>query len=192
MDLDPDGYAANLDIGGGIAVPVNGSATFTQVVPGIQNVTLNGLAANCSLIGANPVQVTVASGSTAEVQFAINCAPVIPPGSAIAFTSLRDGNAEIYVLRAGASFTAVNLTNNAAPDSAPAWSPDGLAIAFATSRDFNDEVYKMNADGSAPLNLTLRAGSDQQPVWSPDGSKVVFLSTRNDHGDSVLLRLDPE
>ena len=187
VDLDPNGYtaAADLAMGGGIAVPTNGSATFTQVGPGTQNVTLSGVAANCAVAGANPVSVTVASGATAQVQFAITCASVLPLGSAIAFTSLRDGNADVYVLRSGASFTAVNLTNNAAADSAPVWSHDGLAIAFATSRDGNDEIYKMNGDGSAPVNLTLRVGSDQQPAWSPDGSKVAFVSTHNDLGDLV-------
>jgi len=187
MDLDPNGYAAVADLamGGGIAVPTNGSASFSQVGPGNQNVTLSGLAANCSVVGANPVSVTVASGATTQVPFAITCGPILPLGSAIAFTSLRDGNAEVYVLRSGASFTAVNLTNNAAPDSAPAWSRDGLAIAFETSRDGDDEIYEMNADGSAPVNLTLRAGSDQQLTWSPDRKKVAFVSTRNGQGDSV-------
>lgn len=188
-DIDPDGYtvAADLALGGGLAVPANGSATLTQVGPGTQNVTLSSytVAANCSVVGANPVSVTVASGATAQVQFAVTCTSILPSGSAIAFTSLRDGNAEVYVLRAGASLTAVNLTNNAAAEGAPAWSPDGLAFAFVTSRDLNDEIYKMNADGSAPVNLTLRAGSDQQPAWSPDGSKIAFVSTRNDKGDSV-------
>lgn len=187
LDLDHDGYtaAADLAIGGGIAVPANGSATFTQVGPGTQNVTLTGLAGNCSVVGTNPVSVTVASAATTQVQFSITCAPVLPVGSAIAFTSLRDRNAEIYVLRAGESFTAIDLTNNAAVDSAPAWSHDGLAIAFATARDLDDEIYKMNADGSAPANLTRRTGADQQPAWSPDGGKVAFMSTRNDRGDSV-------
>lgn len=187
LDIDLNGYTAVADLamGGGIAVPTNGSATFTQVGPGTQNVTLSGIAANCGVVGANPVPVAVVSGATTQVQFEITCASVLPSGSAIAFTSLRDGNAEVYVLRSGASFTAVNLTNNAAPDSAPAWSRDGLAIAFETSRDGDDEIYEMNADGSAPVNLTLRAGSDQQLTWSPDGKKVAFVSTRNDQGDSV-------
>lgn len=187
MDFDPDGYVAvaDLALGGGVTVPVNGSASFTQVGAGVQNVTLSGLAANCSVVGVNPVSVTVASGATTDVSFAITCAPVIPVGSAIAFTSLRDGNAEVYALRAGDSFTPVNLTNNAAADGAPVWSPDGGAIAFATSRDFDDEIYKMSADGSTPMNLTLRAGSDQEPAWSPNGQTIAFVSTRNDQGDSV-------
>ena len=57
-----------------------------------------------------------------------------PDGSKIAFTSFRDGNAEIHVMNADGS-DPINLTNNPAWDYAPAWSPDGTRIAFASFRD---------------------------------------------------------
>src|SRR5437016_4483694 len=65
----------------------------------------------------------------------------------IAFVSNRDGNNEIYVMDANGSGV-TRLTNNAAGDSGPAWSPDGTQIAFSSSRDGNAEIYAMNADGS--------------------------------------------
>ena len=45
-----------------------------------------------------------------------------PDGSHIAFTSYRDGNAEIYVMNADGS-DQTNLTNNPGGDWQPAWSP---------------------------------------------------------------------
>ncbi len=45
-----------------------------------------------------------------------------PDGSRIAFTSDRDGNAEVYVMNADGS-DLTRLTNNPAEDDAPAWSP---------------------------------------------------------------------
>ena len=44
------------------------------------------------------------------------------------------------------------LTNNAAFDIEPSWSPDGTKIAFASDRDGNSEIYVMNADGSGKLD----------------------------------------
>ena len=40
------------------------------------------------------------------------------------------------------------LTNNAASDFEPAWSPDGSKIAFNSTRDVNNEIYVMDANGA--------------------------------------------
>ena len=65
----------------------------------------------------------------------------------IAFESNRDGNLEVYVTNPdGTGVT--NLTNNAAADSFPAWSPDGSEIAFRSDRDGDSEIFVMNADGT--------------------------------------------
>ena len=52
------------------------------------------------------------------------------------------------------------LTNNAAQDIEPAWSPDGSKIAFASNRDGNWGVYSMNADGSSLTRLTNESDTD--------------------------------
>lgn len=69
----------------------------------------------------------------------------------IAFGSERDGNGEIYVAYPDGSL--VNLTQNAAEDSQPSWSPNGTRIAFVSDRDGNFELYAMNADGSSMTRL---------------------------------------
>src|SRR5215203_1605780 len=65
----------------------------------------------------------------------------------IAFSSSRDGNAEIYVMNSDGS-NQINLTNNSADDSGPSFSSDGTKIAFNSNRDGNYEIYVMNSDGS--------------------------------------------
>lgn len=59
------------------------------------------------------------------------------------------------------------ITNNAAFDSEPTWSPDGTMIAFSTVRDGNDEVFVMNANGTNQRNLTNHALKDFSPSWMP-------------------------
>ena len=84
----------------------------------------------------------------------------------IAFQTNRDGNFEIYVMNAdGSGIT--RLTNNAARDGFPAWSPDGTKIAFVSDRDGNFEIYTMNADGTGLVNLTNNPAKDDRPVWRP-------------------------
>jgi Tol biopolymer transport system component len=86
-------------------------------------------------------------------------------GTKIAFTSDRDVNKEIYVMAADGTGQ-TRLTDNAAFDFLPSWSPDGTKIAFTSDRDGNVEVYVMNAqDGSNQTRLTDNAASDGLPDW---------------------------
>ena len=83
-----------------------------------------------------------------------------PDASKIVFQSIRDGQAEIYVMNSDGSGQ-TRLTNNPAFDTAPAWSPDGTKILFTSLRDGPASLYVMNADGSNQTRVT--AGSDG--VW---------------------------
>jgi Tol biopolymer transport system component len=98
-------------------------------------------------------------------------------GTKIGFTSDRDVNKEIYVMNAQDGSNQTRLTDNAASDEFPSWSPDGTKIAFTSDRDGNREIYVMNAqDGSNQTNLTLDPATDEFPSWSPDGTKIAFVT----------------
>src|SRR5438128_376640 len=73
-NLDPDGYTATVDGGASQSVGTNGSVTFPGLSAGSHSVALSGVAANCSVSGANPQTVTVPSGGTATASFAVSCA----------------------------------------------------------------------------------------------------------------------
>ena len=90
----------------------------------------------------------------------------------IAFRSDRDGNSEIYVMNPDGS-DQVNISNNPALDTRPAWSADGNWIAFRSNRDGNSEIYKMRADGSGQTRLTVDPDKDIFPAWTSDG-RIVF------------------
>ena len=57
------------------------------------------------------------------------------------------------------------LTNNAASDLGPAFSPDGTKIAFMSDRDGNFEIYAMDANGQNPTNLTDNPAIELFPDW---------------------------
>ncbi len=95
----------------------------------------------------------------------------------LAFTSTRDGNAEVYYERSDGTGL-VNLSQNLANDGQPSWSPDGKRIAFTSTRDLNGEIYVMNADGRRQRRVTdTKKINDTAPVWSPNGEELAFMCT---------------
>ena len=98
-----------------------------------------------------------------------------PDGLRIAFSSMRDGNPQIYVMNADGSGV-TRLSNNYDSDWHPAWSSDGSKITFTKNVfgcddydcwDFTS-IYVMNADGSAMMQLLgTSTGLDIDPTWRP-------------------------
>ena len=104
----------------------------------------------------------------------------------IVFTSLRDGNAEIYVMDAGGG-NQENLTNHPAYDGEPDWSPDGTKIAFVSDRNGDRiQIYVMDADGKNPISLTDGPGNKGDPNWSPDGLKIAYNAGDRENHIAVM------
>jgi TolB protein len=96
-----------------------------------------------------------------------------PDGSRIAFTSHRDGNAEIYTMFSDGS-GATRLTQHPADDKEPVWSPDGDRIAFLRTGAGETSVHIINADGSGDHAIP-GTSNGHAPSWSPDGSTIAFI-----------------
>ena len=110
--------------------------------------------------------------------------PTTLDGNQIAYESYRNGNYDIYVQEAAGE---KNLTNNAAREQSPVFSPDGTKIAFERDRDGNSEVYVMDSDGTDPKNLSKTPAYDGLPDWSPDGQRIAFRSDRNGNPDIYVM-----
>jgi TolB protein len=85
-------------------------------------------------------------------------------GRRILFTSFRDGNPEVYVMRASGKGVR-RLTRNSADDYAADFSPDGRKILFSSKRTGYLQVYVMNLDGSGVRNISRSQSSDWATSW---------------------------
>ncbi len=116
-----------------------------------------------------------------------------PDGRRIVFRSLRDGNAEIYMMDAdGANVR--RLTQHDSTDTMPSFSSSGDRVAFTSRRDGDYEIYflHLNEDGSpgALERVTDHPGRDMHPKFSPDDQWLLFASQRGGINDEMpLLRV---
>jgi len=122
------------------------------------------------------------SGQPPALTVAPDCPPgTYPPASGrIAFTSARDGHAEIDIMNVDGS-DQVRLTHSAVASTNPSWSADGRTIFFFSESDPTDSnkgaLFKMNADGSGQTRLIeIDRYYSYSISWSvlPDGKQILF------------------
>jgi Tol biopolymer transport system component len=118
----------------------------------------------------------------------------------IVFTSVRDGDMEIYTMAPNGS-DVKRLTNLPGPDGGPFFSADGTKIVFRGRhpqpgaeldeyftllkkemwKPASLDVFTMNRDGSNLQQVTKGlGGANWAPFFAPDGKKIIFASNMKD------------
>lgn len=145
------------------------------------------------LFSANPdgsdlKQITKAPGYDAE-------AVISPNGKRIAFTSMRDGDLDVYTMDLDGK-NVVRLTTELGYDGGPFWSYDSQWIVFRANHPKSEkeiadykallkenlirpttlDIWVMKADGSQKRQITNNGKANFAPFFFPDGKRVIFSS----------------
>jgi TolB protein len=123
----------------------------------------------------------------------------IGPDGRVVFTSVRDGDMEIYSMNGDGS-DVTRLTTRPGPDGGPFFSADGSKIVFRGREippgdEYDDykrlldqglwrptslEIFVMDADGSDLRQVTELGGASFGPFFHPDGERIIFSSNWHD------------
>ena len=142
--------------------------------------------------GTELKQLTNSPGYDAE-------ATISTSGKKIVFTSMRDGDLDIYSMDANGK-NVRRLTTDLGYDGGPFYSRDGSKIVFRayhpqTEKEKSDylgllksnlirpstlEIWVMNADGSNKRQVTRNGKANFAPYFFPDGKRIIFASNMDD------------
>lgn len=141
--------------------------------------------------GSNLVRLTETDGYDAEGVYS-------PQGDKIIFTSVRDGDLDLYIMKPDGS-DVERITNEVGYDGGAFFSLDGKWICWRASRpggsDLTDylellseglirpgklEIYVMSLEDREPIQLTNNGAANFGPYFHPDGKRVIFASNMAD------------
>jgi hypothetical protein len=135
------------------------------------------------LEGGQVVRLTDTPGYDAEGSFSAD-------GRRICFTSMRDGDVEIYTMAADGSDVR-RVTQAIGYDGGPFFSPDGRRICFRGFRDPENprhaQLYVINADGTEEKQLTCEPAVNWCPYWHPKGECLIYSRNVGDHRNFELF-----
>ena len=103
-----------------------------------------------------------------------------PDAKRIAFTSFRNGNADVFVINADGHGEAVPLINSPADELVEDWSKDGRFIAYKLGKDGYNDLYvlPLESDGKPgkPFPVVQGKYKKDEPQFSYDGKWLAYTS----------------
>jgi len=82
------------------------------------------------------------------------------------------------------------LTDTAAIDTAPSFSPDGARICFESDRGGSQQIYVMGGTGGGAQRISFGGGTYSTPVWSPRGDAIAFTKQGGGRFSIGIMRPD--
>lgn len=109
-----------------------------------------------------------------------------PDGTKVAFSALRGGITDVFVIDLG-SKAVTNITKDSFADYSPAWTPDGKGLIVSTRVSGNEKLFRVDVSSGQRTQLTFGTHDDNGAQYLDDHT-LVFASTAVDPNEAI----DPE
>lgn len=102
---------------------------------------------------------------------------ISPDESAVAYSDIVDGKAQIFVesLNGGATR---QITSGDGDKQHPGWFPDNRRIAYDSNQSGNKQIYVADLETGETTQITVSDAGSYTPTVSPDEKKIAFLSLK--------------
>jgi Tol biopolymer transport system component len=144
------------------------------------------------------IYVASTSGDASSVQrvtynaFATDTDPVWGPNNFIVYETTRNGNWDLYMVDMGTG-QEYQLTDSAADDINPYWSPDGSKLVFQSDRDGNGwQIFELDLLSRSIKRLSDGTSIDVDPQYSDDGSQLLYRSYTDSEDNSVITVMNTD
>ena len=133
-----------------------------------------GIIISLLLLAPSPLYSKGAPPKTIQQQTINGGLPAVAPdGKHIAFSSNRNGSADLYVITADGS-KETQLTNTPEHESFSSWTADSRQVNFSVLKDGTSSIYTINLSGKNQRLITTVPG--RSPVLSPDGKQLIYAT----------------
>ncbi|HEX6202365.1 MAG TPA: BamA/TamA family outer membrane protein [Thermoanaerobaculia bacterium] len=130
---------------------------------------------------------------------AINNPVYSPDGRTLAFSGMRHGVSDLYLLDLESGRTR-QLTDDLFAQLQPTFSPDGRTLAFVTEQGPGTDLGELDfaplrlglydlASGRVEILTPFPGSKHIDPQWSPDGSELYFVADAEGVSDVFAIRL---
>ena len=119
-----------------------------------------------------------------------SAAPASAGGSSpwsLVYEHVVNGNQDLYLVAASGGVP-LRLTDHAAVDHLPRFTPDGERVLFTSDRSGNWQIWEVPAAGGPARRVRTNAHTEWQVDLAPDGRSLAFLS--NQEGPEYLFVMD--
>ena len=190
---DPDdGYTVTVDGGTAQSIGANATLSLANVAAAEHQVRLQGIADNCTVQGANPVRVTVASGAVGRTSFQLTCTARPPqPGSLrVNVTTTGASQDDSYTVSVDGG-TALTLSGGRTIQNLAAGSHSvllGDVAANCTISGANPQTVTVSAGQQTPVNFAVSCAATGQSVNLRIQRVWLSQSTQSAEGSVPLVQ----